>query len=135
MHKKIGMMIALCFFTSFSFAETCPDIKTTHHLPSGWKLFDSDNGTPLSPQQEANFISKAAQFTLAEWTTKTGMIHCYYNDRTGSHLEAYAAKADFSPQNNKNYWYQVSGYMHCAAGMDKCAFQKNILTNTQVSFR
>ena len=48
--------------------------------------------------------------------------------------EAYLAKDNFIPKlTAKSFWYQVSGYMHCAAGMDKCEFKMNSLAKHQLA--
>ncbi len=75
---------------------------------------------------EAKIKKIIEQFALAEWTNnkkQLGSIHCYYRDKTGSSLEAYFAKENFHPKlDAKNFWYEVSGFMHCAAGMENCEF-------------
>ncbi len=127
MQKKI-MIIVLSVLCQWTFAETCPDIKTIKtHLPIGWKLYDSENNSLLSSQQIIEFKNAAAQFTLAEWIHRDqhGMIRCYYMNDTGSHLTAYLGKDDFDLENTHHYWYQVTGSMHCAAGMTKCEFQQH----------
>ena len=71
------------------------------------------------------FTNHIDQFSLAEWMQsgpQKGAIHCYYSDKNGSVIEAYLAKDNFAPQNTNHAWYQVSGSMHCAAGMDACLF-------------
>jgi hypothetical protein len=110
-----------------SFAERCPsvsDIKSNNL--KGWKAYDSDDGTLLSASRETQFKKIVEEFALAEWTSnkkQAGSIHCYYRDQTGSSLEAYFAKDNFHPIiSAKNFWYEVSGYMHCAAGMERCEF-------------
>lgn len=130
MYKKLMLVLGLALCQPFAFAENCPsvaDIKN-HTLSPGWKAYDIDDGTPLPPSRVAQLASHVDQFALAEWSTakrSTNAIHCYYRDAHGSNLEAYFSKDNFKPDNTKNAWYQVSGYMHCAAGMDKCAFQNN----------
>lgn len=125
--KKILLAICLSLVTSIVFADTCPsvtDIK--NHAIKGWKVYDSEDGKPLSAQREAEFVRYVDQFALVEWadqTKKSGTIHCFYRDKTGSALEAYLAKDNFSVSSNKSYWYPVSGSMECAAGADKCTFE------------
>ena len=140
MHKKlIYILISFITFCQISFAETCPsvnDIKN-HSLSTGWKAYDSDDGKLLPPSRIAELASHIDQFALAEWanTGRTGgVIHCYYRDKHGSNLEAYFSNDNFKPDNSKNVWYEVSGYMHCAAGMDKCSFF-NIANDQQLAKR
>lgn len=125
---KIRMFICLVLFLSQTcFAETCPDVNSVkkNHL-SGWTVHDSDDGKILTATRIALYKKNIEQFTLAEWVNKgkqKGSIRCYYSDNNGSGLEAYLTKDSFQPTNSKNYWYQVSGSMHCAAGMRECVFQ------------
>ena len=127
MYKKVTIVVAAIIACQLSFAETCPstaDIK--HHHLQGWKAYDSTDGTLLSVKRDGSFRKMAEQFALAEWVhgkNKSGSIRCYYRDNNGSDLEAYLAKDNLVPSNLKNYWYQVSGFMDCAASMDKCEFQ------------
>lgn len=112
-------------------AATCPsisDIKSNTLV--GWKAYDSDDGSPLSPAREARFKQMMQHFALAEWKRGKNMLntmHCYYRDSTGSSLEAYLAKDNFTPpqKDRKNFWYQVSGAMQCAAGKNKCQFAES----------
>ena len=98
MHKKIALL-AFCFLSQWADAEMCPDVhRMQNHLPIGWKMYDSDNGSLLTPEQQTQFIHRAAQFALAEWSNKKNShneVHCYYNDKIGSHLQAYLAKKKF----------------------------------------
>lgn len=126
MPRKLVLAAAIMACCQLAWAETCPSIAAikSNHL-AGWKAYDSDDGVPLSSKREIQFKNNAREFALAEWTNsskKSGSIHCYYRDNTGSDLEAYLAKDNFAPENSRDYWYQVSGSMHCAAGMDKCKF-------------
>lgn len=129
MLKKIITTFCCMFLYQASFADNCPSVDAIKkHDITGWKLFDSDEGTPLSANRETNFVSTIKQFALAEWSNQgknVGTIHCYYRDENGSDLEAYLAKENFTPATAKSYWYQVSGAMHCAAGSDKCLFDKS----------
>jgi hypothetical protein len=139
MHKKlIYLAISLAMLCQISFAETCPSVKDikTQSLTEGWKAYDSDDGQLLPPSRVAQLASHIDQFALAEWADtgrSGGVIHCYYRDKHGSDLEAYFSKDNFKPDNTKNMWYQVSGYMHCAAGMDKCSFQNNMAPEQQLA--
>jgi hypothetical protein len=122
MYRTTPIAIIMILAWQLSMAHTCPDIHAIkHNQPSGWKAYDSDDGTPLSPRLNAQFKANATQFVLAEWT-KEGAIHCYYRDKNGSNLEAYLAKKHFLPENSQAYWYPVSGFMHCAASSEKCQF-------------
>jgi len=120
---------ALIMLCQSGFALTCPSVANIKkNTLSGWKAYDSDDASPLSQKREAQFKQNAKEFALAEWTwtgtdKTTGTIHCYYRDNTGSDLEAYLSKGNFSPENSRDYWYDVSGSMHCAAGMEKCEFR------------
>lgn len=140
MTKKLIVILGMLLFCPLVAAETCPSvdaIKKNTHL-QGWKAFDSEDGTPLSAKREAQFKKNIEQFVLAEWVnrdSRLGTIHCYYRDNTGSDLEAYLAKNNFMPQDSKKYWYQVTGSLQCAAGMDECHFKKNILPQTKLAKR
>jgi hypothetical protein len=133
MMKRIIIFFIFTTFITITHAETCPTIKEIKSRTlNGWKAYDSDDGTPLSSTREIQYKKTIQEFALAEWGNKNnqeGTMHCYYRDATGSSLEAYLAKKHFAPQNHQKYWYQVSGYMHCAAGMDKCRFVSRILEN------
>lgn len=114
-----------CLFSMNVLSETCPtafDVK--HKDLKDWKIYDSDNGILLSKAREKTFKQNADVFVLAEWRRhgKDGAIHCYYRNKTGSVLEAYLAKDHFVPRNLAQVWYQVTGAMHCAAGMNRCQF-------------
>ena len=126
MHRKIFLLISLIIFSSVGFAETCPQIKDIKSsTATGWKVYDSEDGTLLSAKRAAQFKKQITQFSLAEWTSEpnpNGAIHCYYRDQNGSDLDAYLAKKNFSPENATKIWYQVSGAMQCAAGVEKCIF-------------
>jgi hypothetical protein len=110
-------------------ADTCPtiqDIKSSSL--TGWKAYDSDDGTLLSAKRTAQFKKSIEQFALAEWKTNANHQHairCYYRDQNGSGLEAYLAKNHFSLAENNPAWYSVSGSMNCAAGMNECHFQQD----------
>jgi|GEM_PF-2695606 hypothetical protein len=126
MYKKIIFLVTALIFSQVIFAETCPSLKTIKSTPlTAWKAYDSDNQEPLTTAQTTNFINNIDQFSLAEWVQEgqqKGAIHCYYSDRNGSVIEAYLAKSSYLPENSKHFWYEVSGSMHCAAGMDNCLF-------------
>lgn len=138
MIKKLILACSLVIFSHTSLAETCPtvsDIK--NNAIHGWKAYDSDDGTPLSAARETDFKKTIEHFALAEWSTTEGKhsaIHCYYRDSSGSSLEAYLAKDNFTPKiAANNFWYKVSGFMHCAAGMDKCQFENHALVKNQLA--
>ena len=125
MNRKIIFSLALLTFVQIARADTCPTVKEIKsHQATGWKAYDSDNGTPLSVKRAAAFVKAADQFILAEWSRrgkKGTSVHCFYRDINGSDLEAYLTKTNLVPENNKT-WYQVSGAMQCAAGNDMCKF-------------
>lgn len=129
MLKKLIPFICLLFTCHSALAENCPTVAAIKsNALSGWKILDSDEGTPLTAKRQAQYIKSIKEFALAEWTNhgkNVGTIHCYYRDNNGAELEAYLTKDNFIPTNSKNYWYQVSGSMNCAAGSDKCAFNKS----------
>jgi hypothetical protein len=134
--KKL-VFIALTLIASHAYAENCPTVgMIKHDMLNKWKAFDSDDNKPLSSKRLAQFKNNVDQFTLAEWQSKDALhnsMHCYYRDKNGSQLEAYLTKDNLMPIDNKQLWYQVSGSMHCAAGMDKCMFQRNILQQPQLA--
>jgi hypothetical protein len=133
--KKIIAVLgtALLLQMTMAYADTCPSVKDIQSkVLSGWKAYDSDDGTPLSSLREKEYKKTIEEFALAEWSdqqNRKGTMHCYYRDKTGSSLEAYLAQDYFVPQKHKNYWYKVSGFMHCAAGMEKCKFDHLALKN------
>lgn len=138
MLKKIIVIVCGVVLSSASFADRCPSVNDIkHNALNGWKPYDSDDGKPLSIARETRFKKMVEEFALAEWATDhklPGTIHCYYRDKTGSNLEAYLAKENFNPKMNlHNFWYKVSGFMHCAAGMEKCEFENRILPQRQLA--
>jgi len=140
MINKLIVAISCAWLCQVALAETCPSVnEIKRNALSNWKAYDSDEGTPLPPTREAQLIRTAEQFVLAEWATgknKHGSIHCYYRDSTGSSLEAYFAKENVVPKKTtNNFWYEVSGFMHCAAGMDKCEFEKSLLQSPTMKNR
>lgn len=129
MYKKLIIAVSLALLNTGSFADTCPTISQVKHSKlTNWKVYDSDDGKLVSAHRASEFKRIAQQFALAEWAK--GKIHCYYRDKDGSDLEVYLAKDHLSVSNNKNYWYEVSGFMHCAAGMKECEFQSTKSTHT-----
>lgn len=139
MTRKIVLAITLALLTHFAFAETCPTVDVIKSKSiTGWKAYDSAENKPLTPTREAQFKAMIKEFALAEWASennKSGAIHCYYRDQTGSSLEAYLSKEHFLPKTKKSFWYTVSGYMHCAAGMDKCQFNRHLASETHLAKR
>ena len=128
MYKYLLATTSLLLFSQLSLADTCPSIDyIKHHSLSGWKIHDSEDGTRLSVKRMAKFRQLAEQFVLAEWSnnhSQKNAIHCYYRDKNGSDLEAYLTKDAFIPSaNHRYYWYEVSGFLHCAAGMKECEFK------------
>jgi hypothetical protein len=124
--NKSFFMIACLAISTHVYADTCPsvaDLKT--NKAKLWRAFDSDNGKPLPPAREARLKKEIVNFALAEWShaNNKSMMHCYYKNSDGSHIEEYFAKESISPKNNSKYWYPVTGMMQCAAGADQCQFQ------------
>ena len=130
---KYLVAICLALFGLNAAAQTCPTVNEIKSQSlTDWKAYDSDDGAPLSSKRVAEIKKYIDQFAMAEFTgdsKKTGAIHCYYRDSNGSSLEAYFSKNNFVPENNKNYWYAVSGSMNCAAGFDKCQFKNAVAKN------
>jgi hypothetical protein len=138
MLKRFLVMISFALLSQACLAERCPSVSDIkNNTINGWKAYDSDDGTPLSAARESQFKKIVEQFALAEWINvknQPGSIHCYYRDSTGSSLEAYLSKDNFIPKKNpKSFWYEVSGFMHCAAGMDKCEFENHGLGKQQLA--
>lgn len=137
MHIRLFFTIISLLLWQTSFAETCPSVDhIKKHSLNSWKLYDTDDDKPVSSKRAAQFAKNVEQFALAEWAdkgTRYGEVHCYYRDSNGSELEAYLAKDHFALQNTNDYWYKVSGFMHCAAGTDKCLFQPNELLKSQLA--
>ena len=133
MIRNCLVSLGLLLLCQLGFAQTCPSVQDIKHaLPVGWKAIDSDDGGELSPGREVQFRKLAQEFALVEWIDtnhKTGSIHCYYRDKNGSDLEAFLTRDNFIPKNTNDYWYQVSGSMQCAAGMDKCNFETGLAQN------
>lgn len=122
--KKLISIVMIAGFAQIGFANKCPSLDAIkHNHLSGWKAYDTQDGTPLTNEQFTQFKNKVTQFALAEWNDKKNVIHCYYHDKNGADLEAYLAKGKYVPDNGKNFWYQVSGAMQCAAGVEKCEFK------------
>ena len=123
-----------------SIADRCPSVSDIkNNSLQGWTAYDSDDGTRLSAARETQFKKIVEQFALAEWTNskkQLGSIHCYYRDKTGSSLEAYLAKDNFHPKlDTKSFWYEVSGLMHCAAGMERCEFINPLATKNHLAMK
>lgn len=133
------LLTLCCFFLyQISFAETCPNVNDIkHNSLNGWKIYDSEEGTPLSHKRQALYRKRVEKFVLAEWpdNNKLGIIHCYYRDHDGSDLEAYLAKRNFSPKKSLSYWYKVTGYTQCAASKEKCEFNQMTIGKTQLAER
>jgi hypothetical protein len=132
MFKKLVIAGIMLTLSPICLADTCPsvaDIKKD--AIAGWRAYDSDDGVPLSADREKQYKKAIQEFVLAEWASEpnhTNTIHCYYRDQNGSSLEAYLSKENVTlTKRTKSYWYQVSGSMHCAAGMDQCKFEQPIL--------
>jgi len=127
MCKKFITMLILATSSTALLAATCPsvnDIKT--QSLSGWKAYDSEDKTPLSKQRLLAFTNNAERFALAEWANtnkQSGTIHCYYQDKDGSDLEAYLEKKNVTHPAASSTWYTVTGALNCAASMDQCNFQ------------
>lgn len=129
---KLFLSLCLLLCSMPVYAETCPNIeKVKAGQMQGWQAYDSDDDKPLSIRRLTHFKKQADKFLLAA-SVKSG-IRCYYGDHTGAALEAYLAKPHLSPINKNNLWYQVSGSLDCAAGMDKCQFQKNGFEHSQLA--
>lgn len=128
MKQCLVFILSVCL-CQMSFAITCPTVSDIQkNTLAGWKAYDSDEGEPLSAMREAAFKKNAREFALAEWVNKgdkMGSIHCYYRDDNGSAMEAYLAKEHFRPKNPNAFWYEVSGFMQCAAGMENCDFEQH----------
>lgn len=139
MLNKLILAIAATLITSLAYAENCPTVgMIKQDMMNKWQAYDSDDNKPLSKKRLALFKRNVEQFTLAEWQSKNALhnaMHCYYRDKNGSQLEAYLTKDDLMPASNRQLWYQVSGSMHCAAGMDKCMFQRDITRQTKLAKR
>ena len=126
MLKPIFAAACLAAICQLSFAESCPNVATIKkNTLTGWKIYDSEDASELTPEQQVAFRNQIHQFALAEYEGRgqSGSMHCYYRDKTGAALEAYLAKDHFSVAANNQYWYPVSGFMHCAADQSKCNFQ------------
>lgn len=128
------LLFLLTLFPLHCLAETCPSLTNIkQNTLTEWQAFDSEEGTPLTAKQFAQFRQSIESFALAEWQEikdKQGIIHCYYKDKTGSALEAYLAKPTSSctPDNSHNRWYAVSGSLHCAAQQEHCGFMTKLPT-------
>lgn len=135
--QKYIIAIILALLWQSSFAETCPSINSIKkNTLTGWRMYDSDSGELLTAARVDDFKKNVEQFVLAEWSNehnKTNAIHCYYRDNDGSDLQAYLSKDNFKPSNAKKYWYEVTGSLQCAAGSANCAFEKNVLKDTQLA--
>lgn len=124
----LKLISILTFFamTQLCLAETCPSVQDIkQNNMKGWKIFDSEEGIPLSERREADFRNHIVAFAMAEWvkSNKNGIIHCYYKNKDGSDMEAFLTKDNFIPSNAQNLWYQVSGSWQCAASALKCEFK------------
>jgi hypothetical protein len=124
--QKIIAILLCFFFVGFTFAETCPSVKTIKSdRAKFWKAYDTDNNKPLSKERAARLRNEITSFSMAEssLTSNRNGVHCYYNNNNGSNLEAYYAQEKVLAIKPSKYWYPVTGQMQCAAGPDKCEFQ------------
>lgn len=138
MHKKLIFTLAFFLISQTCFADTCPSVSEikSQSFTKGWRAYDVDDGKPIPSARIKELAQHIDQFALAEWANTgsgEGVIHCYYRDKHGSNLEAYFSNDHFKPINKTDVWYEVSGFMHCAAGMDKCAFQSNLVPEQQLA--
>lgn len=124
MWRLLGMIMVIGSFFSV-YAEHCPSVaEVKHKRLIGWEFYDSKDRKALTAPRIARFKAGITQFVLAEWQApKPGnnIIHCYYRDHAGSTLDVFLAKHSYQPNPSPN-WYAVTGAMHCAAGMQQCAF-------------
>lgn len=138
MYKQLLLILSTAFFTQAALANTCPTVKDIkqNHI-TGWVAYDSDDGKPFPADRMKQLVESIEQFALAEFKEKgpngTSAVHCYYRDKHGSDLEAYYSKDNIKPENKSNVWYQVTGSLHCAAGMDKCAFRDALPTTNALA--
>lgn len=140
--KDMTMLKKIAFFTTLIFspylaALTCPTAADIlNNKISGWKAYDI-YGVRFSEQQIAQFRQHSLEFAVAEVIpySRGLAIRCLYRDKNGSNLQGYLAKDDIVADNSKNYWYEVSGSKHCAAGLHKCQFAVNPLPNKQFAKR
>lgn len=120
------ILISIFFLAGVTFADVCPSIKDIrYHQLNGWLAYDSDDNNKVSPERFSDFKKSVKEFALAEWqhpAKKKNSIHCFYRDQYGSNLDMYLKKDNLTPDNSKKYWYEVSGYQNCAAGMERCQF-------------
>lgn len=135
MNKQLITGFIFVFCTTLCHAEICPsvaDIKK--EILHDWKIYDSNDDKLLSVERVSSFKAQIKQFALAEWPdqdNKNETIHCYYLNKDGSTMDAYLAKNNLRPEISQKYWYKVTGSMQCAAGMDKCIFQRSLQTPQQ----
>ena len=127
----LATTITFISISSVTFSETCPSAHLVKHNSYGaqWKAYDSRDQL-IRKDQLPNVFQFADKLTLVEWSKsqgKTGDIRCYYQDKHGSHLEVYLANRHYTPVNTQHVWYQVTGHLHCAAGVSKCEFSTSPL--------
>lgn len=137
MLKKI-IHIFILSYCAYVSAQTCPTITDIRNNKlAGWKAYDI-YGMKFNEEQTARFRQHSLEFAVAEvipYAHRGLAIRCLYRDKNGSNLQGYLAKDDIVADNSKNYWYQVSGSQHCAAGLHKCQFAANPLPNKQFAKR
>lgn len=126
------LIISLAFLAQLTFAETCPTIDAIkNHALKAWKFYDTDDSKLLSATRIAQFEKGVEEFALAESvfvSKQKNVINCYYRDKNGWNLNAYLSKDNLILGKNKNYWYEVSNAMHCAADVTMCEFQQKNLS-------
>lgn len=137
MFKKIFQMTIL-LFCSYCCAQTCPSVNDIRdNKIAGWKAYDI-YGVKFTQEQTTQFRKHSLEFAVAEvipYAHRGLAIRCLYRDKNGSNLLGYLAKDDIVADNSKNYWYEVSGSQHCAAGLHNCEFATNPLPNKQFAKR
>lgn len=116
-------LLGLSLLAEACLAATCPTVNALKsNQATGWLAYDSDDGHLLTEKRDQTIRHNISEFALAEWSQKRQSIHCYYRDKNGSDLDVYFAKSHFTPANANHYWYNVSGYLQCAAGEQQCEF-------------
>ncbi len=130
MKNYLKMIIAIVIIGAEHnlYAQTCPTIAQIHRETfNSWKLYDLDNGTPLSKDRIDDYSKTIRQFGLAAYyqDAPEGAAMCYYKDDTGdqSYHHAYLAKAGLKPDLTHGKWQKTTNSDYeCHGSLYSCAF-------------
>ena len=126
MLKKLSLTLLCATTLHLAHAETCPTVaELKNNNLRGWEIYDSNNGSPLSPEQWQDFKHNAQQFLMAEYAygAPEGPSHCYYGNQKGEYMDAFLARHSFHP-GGTCAWREVDGFTRCYSNIEACIFEE-----------